>query len=98
MYLYNNFTLVANRLNAEFPALNWHIPEATYLAWLDINPLGIPEEPLQQALIQQRVAIMPGSTYGDAGKGFLRLNVGCPRSKVDEGVSRLIAAIHQLQG
>ncbi|MSE19649.1 transcriptional regulator, partial [Pantoea agglomerans] len=39
-----------------------------------------------------------GSTYGDAGKGFLRLNVGCPRSKVDEGVSRLIAAIHQLQG
>ncbi|MGF7225029.1 MalY/PatB family protein [Pantoea agglomerans] len=97
-YLYGNFILVANRLNAEFPALNWHIPEATYLAWLDINPLGIPEEALQQALIQQRVAIMPGSTYGDAGKGFLRLNVGCPRSKVDEGVSRLIAAIHQLQG
>lgn len=97
-YLYGNFILVANRLNAEFPALNWHIPEATYLAWLDINPLGIPEEALQQALIQQRVAIMPGSTYGDAGKGFLRLNIGCPRSKVDEGVSRLIAAIHQLQG
>ncbi|MGJ0478979.1 MalY/PatB family protein [Pantoea agglomerans] len=97
-YLYGNFTLVADRLNAEFPALDWHIPEATYLAWIDINPLGIAEKALQQALIQQRVAIMPGSTYGDAGTGFLRLNVGCPRSKVEDGVSRLIAAIHQLQG
>jgi cystathionine beta-lyase len=96
-YLCGNFARVADRLNAEFPALNWHIPEATYLAWIDINPLGIPEEALQQALIQQRVAIMPGSTYGDAGKGCLRLNVGCPRSKVDEGISRLIAAIHHLQ-
>lgn len=96
-YLYGNFMLIAERLNAEFPALDWHLPDATYLAWIDINPLGIAEGALQQALIQQRVAIMPGSTYGDAGSGFLRLNVGCPRSKVEDGVSRLIAAIHQLQ-
>jgi len=96
-YLYGNFLLVADRLNAEFPALDWHQPEATYLAWIDINPLGIAEKALQQALIRQRVAIMPGSTYGDAGSGFLRLNVGCPRSKVEDGVSRLIAAIHHLQ-
>lgn len=96
-YLRGNFTLVADRLNAAFPVLDWQIPEATYLAWIDIKALGIAEAPLQQALIQQRVAIMPGSTYGEAGRGFLRLNVGCPRSKVDEGVSRLIAAIHQLQ-
>ncbi|AMG58569.2 MalY/PatB family protein [Pantoea vagans] len=96
-YLYGNFLLVADRLNAEFPALDWHQPEATYLAWIDINPLGLAEKALQQALIRQRVAIMPGSTYGDAGSGFLRLNVGCPRSKVEDGLSRLIAAIHHLQ-
>jgi len=93
-YLRGNLILVADRLNAAFPSLNWQPPQATYLAWIDLNPLGIAEQTLQQALIQQRVAIMPGSTYGSAGQGFLRLNVGCPRSKVEDGVSRLIAAIH----
>ncbi|MDU4127400.1 MalY/PatB family protein [Pantoea sp.] len=93
-YLRGNLTLVADRLHAAFPSLNWQPPQATYLAWIDLNPLGIAEQTLQQALIQQRVAIMPGSTYGSAGQGFLRLNVGCPRSKVEDGVSRLIAAIH----
>jgi len=95
-YLSGNLTWVADRLNTAFPQLNWQPPQATYLAWIDLNPLGIGEEALQQALIQQRVAIMPGSTYGSAGQGFLRLNVGCPRSKVEDGVSRLIAALHAL--
>ena len=93
-YLHSNLTCVAERLNSAFPALNWHLPQATYLAWIDLNPLGINEDALQQTLIhQQKVAIMPGSTYGTASRGFLRLNVGCPRSKVEDGVSRLIAAL-----
>ncbi|MGK3141250.1 MalY/PatB family protein [Pantoea sp. C2G6] len=95
-YLKGNLAQVAERLNAAFPALRWQIPEATYLAWLDFRALGVSEEALQQALIQQRVAIMPGSTYGSAGSGFLRLNVGCPRSKVDEGLTRLMAAVRSL--
>jgi cystathionine beta-lyase len=93
-YLQSNLTCVAERLNGAFPPLNWRLPQATYLAWIDLNPLGIDEDALQQTLIhQQKVAIMPGSTYGAASRGFLRLNVGCPRSKVEDGVSRLIAAL-----
>lgn len=44
--------------------------------------------------IGKKVAIMPGSTYGESGRGWLRFNVGCPRSKVDDGLDRLIAALH----
>lgn len=96
-YLRANLTHVAERLNSTFPLLNWQPPQATYLAWIDLNPLGIDEAALQQQLIQQhKVAIMPGSTYGDASRGFLRLNVGCPRSKLDKGLDRLIAALGAL--
>ncbi|RTY60263.1 pyridoxal phosphate-dependent aminotransferase [Pantoea sp. YU22] len=95
--LQSNLQHVAQRLNAAFPVLDWQPPQATYLAWLDLNPLGIDEAALQQQLIQQqKVAMMPGSTYGEASRGFLRLNAGCPRSKLDEGLSRLIAALQAL--
>ncbi|WP_158781351.1 MalY/PatB family protein [Pantoea sp. BAV 3049] len=93
-YLRDNLQHVARRLNEAFPELNWQPPQATYLAWIDLNPLAIDEHQLQKELIeQQKVAIMPGYTYGPEGQGYLRLNVGCPRSKVDDGLDRLIAGI-----
>jgi bifunctional pyridoxal-dependent enzyme with beta-cystathionase and maltose regulon repressor activities len=60
-------------------------------------PLNIDDRALQQALIaEQKVAIMPGYTYGPEGNGFLRLNVGCPREKLERGVAGLIAALRSL--
>lgn len=40
---------------------------------------------------------MPGDTYGDEGKGFVRLNAGCPREKLEKGVQGLIAALGSLR-
>ncbi len=96
-YLQENLRFVAEQLNGAFAQLNWQPPEATYLAWIDLRPLGLDDEALQKALIERgKVAIMPGYTYGDEGRGFLRLNVGCPRSKLEQGVERLICAIRSL--
>ncbi len=97
-YLEANLQYVADRLNAAFPALSWQPPEATYLAWVDLRPLNIDDKALQKVLIeQQKVAIMPGYTYGEEGNGFIRLNAGCPRSKLEQGVERLIAGINALR-
>lgn len=96
-YIQDNLRYVAERLNNEFPQLAWQIPQATYLAWIDLRPLGLDDQQLQKVLVeQQKVAIMPGSTYGPEGAGFVRVNVACPRSKVEMGIERLIAAIHVL--
>ncbi len=97
-YLQGNLRYVATTLNAAFPELNWQPPQATYLAWIDLRPLKIDEHALQKTLIeQQKVAIMPGYTYGAEGSGFIRLNAGCPRSKLEKGVERLIAGIHAIR-
>ena len=80
-----------------FPQLNWQPPQSTYLAWIDLRPLGLDDKQLQNELIEhQKVAIMPGYTYGEEGNGFLRLNVGCPRLKVEAGVEKLINGIREL--
>lgn len=96
-YLADNLRYIAEKLNSTFPSLHWQPPEATYLAWIDLRPLNIDDNALQKVLIeQQKVAIMPGFTYGAEGNGFVRLNAGCPRSKLEQGVQRLIDGITTL--
>ena len=94
VYLKDNLTYIADKMNAAFPELNWQIPQSTYLAWLDLRPLNIDDNALQTALIEQeKIAIMPGYTNGEEGRGFVRLKAGCPRSKLEKGVAGLINAI-----
>ncbi|MDY9367292.1 bifunctional maltose regulon transcriptional repressor/cystathionine beta-lyase MalY [Escherichia coli] len=98
VYLKDNLTYIADKMNAAFPELNWQIPQSTYLAWLDLRPLNIDDNALQKALIEQeKVAIMPGYTYGEEGRGFVRLNAGCPRSKLEKGVAGFINAIRAVR-
>lgn len=98
-YLQGNLQYVADQLNQHFPELDWQPPQASYLAWIDLRALQLDDRLLQQNLIeQQKVAIMPGYTYGIEGYGFIRLNVGCPRSKVEQGVQALIRAINHCRG
>lgn len=96
-YLQANLNFVADELNKSFPQLNCTPPDSTYLAWIDLRSFHLNDEKLQHQLIfKEKVAIMPGSTYGDAGLGFLRLNVGCARSKVEIGVNAIIKSIKDL--
>lgn len=97
-YLYANHRYVQQSLAAELPSINYRIPDATYLAWIDLSSLSLDMEVLNQCLIKKhKVAIMQGSTYGTAGKYFVRLNLGCPRLKVEQGLTALISAIKDTQ-
>lgn len=96
-YLRGNLHLIADRLNEAFPALDWTPPQAGYLAWIDVRPLGVDDATLQRELIDtQKVAIMPGTAYGSPG--HLRLNAGCPRHKVERGVTALVEAVRAIHG
>ncbi|MET9557648.1 aminotransferase class I/II-fold pyridoxal phosphate-dependent enzyme [Streptomyces sp. NPDC006645] len=94
-YVTANLRMVAARLDAAFPELGWRPPEAGYLAWMDLRALGVDDDALQRELIErEKVAIMPGTTYGCAG--HVRLNVGCPRAKAELGTDALIRALRRL--
>ncbi|WP_443062745.1 MalY/PatB family protein [Streptomyces sp. NBC_00390] len=94
-YVAGNLGMLADRLAAAFPQLGWQPPQAGYLAWIDLRPLGIEDTALQRELIErEKVAIMPGTTYGSPG--CVRLNVGCPRSKAERGADALIRALGRL--
>ncbi len=93
-YVLANHQYVKEALESAFPEVSYLVPDATYLAWIDLSVLNLDMMLLNQALIERfNVAIMSGDVYGDSGKGYLRLNLGCPRSKVEQGVAALIQAI-----
>jgi cysteine-S-conjugate beta-lyase len=97
-YLKRNMEIVKEFLDTHLPAAHFHVPESTYLAWIDVSDLPYNDQQLQEAMIHYgKVAIMPGEMYGENGKGFLRMNVGCPSSKVIEGLHRLKKAIRYLE-
>lgn len=98
-YLQTNLQTIQVYLDQYLPSLQLTMPEATYLAWIDTSQLPYSSEQLQHALVVHgKVAIMSGETYGEAGSHFIRMNIGCPRSKVVEGLHRIKKAIEYLEG
>jgi cystathionine beta-lyase len=71
--------------------LGHHLPESTYLAWLDCRRLQIPTgETTQQHLLERaKVALSEGSDFGEPGEGHVRLNFATSAEILDEILSRL---------
>lgn len=88
-YLKNNMEYVVKELNA-IEGLKVEIPDATYLMWIDYRKTGIEEKELMARLLSVgQVALDPGTKYGEAGRGFLRINVACPFELLQDGVQRI---------
>ena len=91
-YLEGNVELLETRMAAlpEDRRIGVVRPEASFLAWLDCRALGLPQEKLMAFFNDKaRIALNNGAGYGTGGEGFVRLNVGCPRSIVEEACRRI---------
>lgn len=90
-----NMDYVINTLTEVIPGIQIHKPEATYLLWIDYRGTGLSEEEMMDKLLNKgKLALEPGTKYGEAGRGFLRMNVAAPRSIVEDGVERFIKALN----
>ena len=92
-YLEDNRALVENFLRERMPRVKLKHPEGTYVFWLDFRDYGLSSNELMKILVNKaRVALNDGSKFGLAGEGFVRLNIGCPRSQLQEGLDRIAEA------
>ena len=74
------------------PGLRLGPIEATYLAWIEVAALGLDNPP--RFFEDAGVGMSPGREFGDPG--FMRLNFGCPRSRVELAVERIRKAVESL--
>lgn len=93
-YLDGNIAYVIAYLQEHHPELVVTKSEATYLMWIDCTALGLTMAELQQRMIRKgKVAIMSGEIYGKEGRNFLRLNIGCSREKLIDGLKRFTLSL-----
>lgn len=84
--------LLTGLLRDRLPAVGWHPPEATYLAWLNCRSFGQDDEAREFFLREALVALEPGLRFGAAGSGYTRLNFGTSAEILDEATGRMAAA------
>ncbi|WP_301859810.1 MalY/PatB family protein [uncultured Megasphaera sp.] len=95
-YLDGNFQLVKDMLAQHLPKIVFTIPEATYLAWINMNPYLQDVPNITEFMANQAGVLLEGGDdlfVGNA-KGYIRLNLAMPRAIVQKGLERIIQAVH----
>jgi cystathionine beta-lyase len=88
-YIQGNKELVRDFLKRELPQITLGSLDVTYLLWLDCSRVTQDSHKLSSCLRRKAgIYLMDGRVYGGNGGQFLRMNVACPRSLVEEGLQR----------
>ncbi|MDC7710833.1 MalY/PatB family protein [Vogesella indigofera] len=89
-YIHGNHMHFATAINGAGLGIKVHEMDSLYLAWMDCRALDMPAADLEDFIITRgRIWFDKGQKFGVDGHGFLRANLACPRSVVDEAISRL---------
>lgn len=88
-YLQGNYTFLEQFFNDHLPEVKVMRPEATYLIWLDFSAFRLTDEVLNQKLIDNGIGLNRGVQFGKQGSGYMRINIGCPRSILEEALIRI---------
>ncbi len=93
-YLDSNFEFMEEFIKRYIPKAAFKVPEGTYLAWVDMNAYTDDDVDLVRHLTTEgRVFVEAGSAFGTEGKGFIRMNIACPRSLLEEGLRRISSVL-----
>lgn len=84
---------IVERITAELPGVLTTVPDATYLAWLDVRRFGLGDHPADAILARGRIALTDGEGFGSGGAGHVRLNFGTWPEILDVVLDRLLAAL-----
>ncbi|KAA0960765.1 aminotransferase class I/II-fold pyridoxal phosphate-dependent enzyme [Microbacterium sp. ANT_H45B] len=88
-----NRVLLHDLLATRLPAARYRIPDAGYLAWIDLTALGWGDNPARRILKEARVALHFGPAFGEEGRGHVRLNFGTSPEILTEAVERIATLV-----
>lgn len=96
-YIEGNIDFLIDYLGTHIPQIRPWRPQASFLVWLDCRALGLSHDALVDLFVNRaRLALNDGAMFGKEGSGFMRINVGSPRSVIKEALERLEKAVKEL--
>jgi cystathionine beta-lyase len=88
-----NRRLLADLVAEHLPAARYRIPDAGFLAWVDVSAYGWGDNPATYLRREARVAFHHGPLFGDEGKGHIRINFACSPDLLREAIRRVGALV-----
>ena len=93
-YLFDNYNFLRAYFAEYLPEFPVSILEGTYLVWVNCSVLNQSSDEIIKTLLEkEKLWVNEGSLYGEAGEGFIRINIACPRQQLIEGLNRLRRAL-----
>ena len=93
-YLFDNYNYLRAYFAEYLPEFPVSILEGTYLVWVDCSVLNqSSDEIIKNLLEKEKIWVNEGILYGEAGEGFIRINIACPRQRLIDGLNRLKRAL-----
>ena len=90
IYIQKNYFYLKEFIQKNIPQIEVLPLEATYLLWLDCRKLNVNSDKIAQQLLENhQLLINSGLMYGEAGDGFLRINIACTEKNLRSGLERL---------
>lgn len=94
-YLQDNVDFAIRYLNEHLPQIVPYNPDGTILLWVDCRALGCSVDELKYLMYEKaRVAFTEGSVFGEEGKGYVRINLACPRAMLHEALEKFCSAVN----
>jgi cystathionine beta-lyase len=95
-YLTQNLNYMEAFMQAELPELKMMRPEGTYLVWVDFSALRFNDDELNKFMIHEaKLGLNRGSMFGEEGELFMRFNIACPKTLLEQGLNQLKSAINK---
>lgn len=89
-YLSVNYNYLKAYFNEYLPLFPVVMLEGTYLVWVDCSVMKRSSKEIVETLLkEEKLWVNEGSMYGEAGEGFIRINIACPRQTLIDGLNRL---------
>ena len=96
-YVESNIDYMEAFLKEHMPKMGMIRPQASYLVFLDARSLGLPHDSLVEFFIREaKVGMNDGAMFGEGGTGFMRMNLGCPRSVLEKALNQIKGAYDKI--
>lgn len=96
-YIEGNIDFLIDYCATNIPQIKPVRPQASFLIWLDCRELGLDQEQLVDLFVNKaRLALNDGKMFGSEGEGFMRMNIACPRSVLNNALASLAHAVKSL--
>ena len=87
-YLFANYNYSRAYFAEYLPEFPVSMLEGTYLVWVDCSVLNQSSDEIVKTLLEkEKLWVNEGGLYGEAGEGFIRINIACPRQQLIEGLT-----------